>query len=50
MNFFPGFDDEDPLDFVVSFYTFCFLDDPIKNNRVAINLAIMMATQSFLFC
>jgi len=36
MHFLSRFDDEDPLDFVVSFDTFCFLDS-IKSNRVAIN-------------
>jgi len=46
--FFPGFEDKDSLDFVVSFYTLCFLDR-IKSNRVAINLAIVVATQFFFF-
>jgi len=47
VHFLPGFDDEDYLDFVVLFYTICFLDDPIKNNRVAINLAIVASYPFF---
>jgi len=50
MYFLPGFD-EDPLDFVVLFYTLCFLEDiyiniiniPIKSNRV-VNLTIVVVT------